>query len=244
MLDGKMEDDASLKQCLVMVELAEQLAAIDPELKAQYDAIEVATRTRMSQQFRPRRSVLYMPRSNERALEKAKTIACDALILDLEDAVAPDAKPAARDAACAAASSGEYGRRDADDPGQRHRHRVARRRHDGRRRGRPGRRRRAQGQQRRRGAAAGRRPGGGRRARPHHAVGDGRDARSRCCDALAIARRLRPAHGVRHGHQRPGQGAVRRARARPRSRSSRRCTSRCWPPGPPASRSSTASTTT
>ncbi|GAA4374176.1 CoA ester lyase [Nocardioides caricicola] len=41
MLDGKMEDDASLKQCLVMVELAEQLAAIDPELKAQYDAIEV-----------------------------------------------------------------------------------------------------------------------------------------------------------------------------------------------------------
>ncbi|MCW2833822.1 MAG: mcl1 [Nocardioides sp.] len=41
MLDGKMEDDASLKQCLVMVELAEQLAAVDPQLKAQYDAIEV-----------------------------------------------------------------------------------------------------------------------------------------------------------------------------------------------------------
>ena len=40
MIDGKMEDDASLKQCLVLVELAEQLAAIDPELKAQYDAIE------------------------------------------------------------------------------------------------------------------------------------------------------------------------------------------------------------
>ncbi len=40
MLDGKMEDDASLKQCLVMVELAEQLAAIDPELKEQYEAIE------------------------------------------------------------------------------------------------------------------------------------------------------------------------------------------------------------
>ncbi|MET1060135.1 MAG: CoA ester lyase [Nocardioides sp.] len=39
MLDGKMEDDASLKQCLVLVELAEQLAAIDPELKQQYDAI-------------------------------------------------------------------------------------------------------------------------------------------------------------------------------------------------------------
>jgi malyl-CoA/(S)-citramalyl-CoA lyase len=41
MLDGKMEDDASLKQCLVMVELAEQLAAIDPELKQQYDAISL-----------------------------------------------------------------------------------------------------------------------------------------------------------------------------------------------------------
>src|SRR6187431_3331915 len=61
--------------------------------------------------FRPRRSVLYMPSSNERALEKAKSIACDGLILDLEDAVAPDAKESAREAACAAAASGEYGRR-------------------------------------------------------------------------------------------------------------------------------------
>jgi citrate lyase subunit beta/citryl-CoA lyase len=62
--------------------------------------------------FRPRRSVLYMPASNGRALEKAKAIPCDALILDLEDAVAPDAKPAARDAACAAAASGDYGHRE------------------------------------------------------------------------------------------------------------------------------------
>ena len=62
--------------------------------------------------FRPRRSVLYMPSSNERALEKAKTIPCDGLILDLEDAVAPDAKPAAREAACEAAASGQYGRRE------------------------------------------------------------------------------------------------------------------------------------
>jgi len=61
--------------------------------------------------FTPLRSVLYMPSSNERALEKAKSIPCDALILDLEDAVAPDAKPAAREAACAAAASGDYGRR-------------------------------------------------------------------------------------------------------------------------------------
>jgi len=59
--------------------------------------------------LRPRRSVLYMPGANERALEKAKTIPADALILDLEDAVAPDAKPEARDRVCAAASSGAYG---------------------------------------------------------------------------------------------------------------------------------------
>ncbi|GAB78252.1 citrate lyase subunit beta / citryl-CoA lyase [Austwickia chelonae] len=63
-------------------------------------------------QFRPRRSVLYMPASNARALEKAKSIPCDGVILDLEDAVAPDAKPDARDAACAAVRSGEYGRRE------------------------------------------------------------------------------------------------------------------------------------
>jgi citrate lyase subunit beta / citryl-CoA lyase len=56
--------------------------------------------------------VLYLPASNERALEKAKTIPVDALILDLEDAVAPDAKVRARENACAAARSGEYGRRE------------------------------------------------------------------------------------------------------------------------------------
>ena len=61
--------------------------------------------------FTPLRSVLYMPSSNERALEKAKGIASDGLILDLEDAVAPEAKPAAREAAAAAAASGDYGRR-------------------------------------------------------------------------------------------------------------------------------------
>jgi citrate lyase subunit beta / citryl-CoA lyase len=66
----------------------------------------------VSTEFRPRRSVLYMPGSNERALEKARTIPCDGLILDLEDAVAPDAKPAAREAACAAVRSGQYGKRE------------------------------------------------------------------------------------------------------------------------------------
>jgi citrate lyase subunit beta/citryl-CoA lyase len=53
-----------------------------------------------------------MPGANERALEKAKTLPADALILDLEDAVAPDAKVAARDRVCAAAASGEYGSRE------------------------------------------------------------------------------------------------------------------------------------
>jgi citrate lyase subunit beta/citryl-CoA lyase len=62
--------------------------------------------------LRPRRSVLYMPGANERALEKAKGIPADALILDLEDAVAPDAKVAARANVCAAAQSGEYGYRE------------------------------------------------------------------------------------------------------------------------------------
>ncbi len=61
--------------------------------------------------FKPLRSVLYMPSSNERALEKAKTLPADAIIFDLEDAVAPDAKPAAREAAAAAVQSGDYGRR-------------------------------------------------------------------------------------------------------------------------------------
>ena len=54
----------------------------------------------MAASFRPRRSVLYMPGSNARAQEKAKTIPADAIILDLEDAVAPDAKAEARDLVC------------------------------------------------------------------------------------------------------------------------------------------------
>ena len=62
--------------------------------------------------IRPRRSVLYMPGSNTRALEKAKTIAADALILDLEDAVAPDVKVVARDQVCAAVKAGGYGPRE------------------------------------------------------------------------------------------------------------------------------------
>lgn len=59
---------------------------------------------------RPRRSVLYMPGSNTRALEKARTLAADGLILDLEDAVAPDAKVEAR--ANVVAAAGSYGQRE------------------------------------------------------------------------------------------------------------------------------------
>ena len=62
--------------------------------------------------LRPRRSVLYMPGANERALTKAETLPADALILDLEDAVAPDAKAEARDRVCEAAASDRYGPRE------------------------------------------------------------------------------------------------------------------------------------
>ena len=62
--------------------------------------------------IRPRRSVLYMPGANERALEKAKTLPADSLILDLEDAVAPEAKVEARERVCAAVKAGGYGPRE------------------------------------------------------------------------------------------------------------------------------------
>ena len=62
--------------------------------------------------IRPRRSVLYMPGSNARALEKAKTLAADGVILDLEDAVAPDAKAAAREQVAAAVKAGGFGARE------------------------------------------------------------------------------------------------------------------------------------
>lgn len=62
--------------------------------------------------YRPRRSCLYMPASNTRALEKAKSLPADTIIFDLEDAVAPDAKEGARENACAALQSGDYGDRE------------------------------------------------------------------------------------------------------------------------------------
>jgi citrate lyase subunit beta/citryl-CoA lyase len=66
----------------------------------------------MPSTVRPRRSVLYMPGANTRALEKARTLPADALIFDLEDAVAPDAKEAARANVVAAARSKGYGKRE------------------------------------------------------------------------------------------------------------------------------------
>jgi citrate lyase subunit beta/citryl-CoA lyase len=66
----------------------------------------------MTTDIRPRRSVLYMPGSNARAIEKARTLPADALILDLEDAVAPDAKDKARALVCEAVQAQGFGKRE------------------------------------------------------------------------------------------------------------------------------------
>lgn len=66
----------------------------------------------MAATVRPRRSVLYMPGANPRALEKARGLPADALIMDLEDAVTPDEKIGARDKIGAALSEGGYGKRE------------------------------------------------------------------------------------------------------------------------------------
>lgn len=66
----------------------------------------------MTSTARPRRSALYMPASNPRALAKARSLPADVIILDLEDAVAPDAKQEARAAAVAAAEEGGFGNRE------------------------------------------------------------------------------------------------------------------------------------
>jgi citrate lyase subunit beta / citryl-CoA lyase len=66
----------------------------------------------MEPTVRPRRSALYMPASNPRAVEKARSLPCDVVILDLEDAVAPESKESARTAAVAAVKAGGFGRRE------------------------------------------------------------------------------------------------------------------------------------
>jgi citrate lyase subunit beta/citryl-CoA lyase len=62
--------------------------------------------------LRPRRSALYMPGANDKAIEKAKSLPTDAIIFDTEDSVAPDMKDAAREKVAAAVASGDYGRRE------------------------------------------------------------------------------------------------------------------------------------
>jgi citrate lyase subunit beta/citryl-CoA lyase len=66
----------------------------------------------MTTAIRPRRSALYMPASNARALEKARTLPADVIILDLEDAVAPDAKKTAREQAAVAIKAKDFGPRE------------------------------------------------------------------------------------------------------------------------------------
>jgi citrate lyase subunit beta/citryl-CoA lyase len=66
----------------------------------------------MPAEIRPRRSALFMPASNARALDKARSLAADVIIMDLEDAVAPDKKEMARDQAVAAVKQGGYGKRE------------------------------------------------------------------------------------------------------------------------------------
>ena len=66
----------------------------------------------MTAALRPRRSALYLPGSNARALEKARTLPCDVVILDLEDAVLPEAKDTARAQVVAALAVGGFGRRE------------------------------------------------------------------------------------------------------------------------------------
>ena len=171
----------------------------------------------LNDDLRPRRSVLYMPGANERALEKAKTIPADALILDLEDAVAPDAKAEARARVCAAAGSGDYGRKEItiranglDTPWHADDLRAIAEAGPAARRG-------AQdqlGRRRGRGREGAR---GRRRPEPHPHLGHARDADRH--PARRGDRHLQRAAGrAGDGHQRPGQGAARRARARSRSR--------------------------
>src|SRR3954470_23720960 len=93
-----------------------RLEAAAPTSHMEADA-QVATQHRrgeplMPTPVRPRRSVLYMPGSNPRALEKARSLPADGLILDLEDAVSPDAKEMARANVAAALSEGGYAPRE------------------------------------------------------------------------------------------------------------------------------------
>src|ERR1700754_4467057 len=79
---------------------------------AAVNAISLITGSGGGFMTRPRRSMLFVPGSNARAMEKAKTLPVDGVILDLEDAVAPDAKAAARDQIAAAVAARGFGKRE------------------------------------------------------------------------------------------------------------------------------------
>ncbi len=162
---------------------------------------------------RPRRTALYMPGANDKALEKAKGLACDAIIFDTEDSVAPDMKAEARAKVAAAVTSGAYGHRELTirvnsidtewhEADLRSAAEAA-----------PAGHRRSQDQLRgrRRGGRAGTRVG--RRAGPHPAVGDARDARSDG-ERGGGGDQFRAAGGPRDGYQRSRQGTTGGSRAR------------------------------
>ena len=75
-------------------------------------ALGTGTRENRHMIIRPRRSALYMPASNAKAIAKARTLDCDVVILDLEDAVAPEMKAEAREMAVSAVAEGGFGRRE------------------------------------------------------------------------------------------------------------------------------------
>jgi citrate lyase subunit beta/citryl-CoA lyase len=91
---------------------ADRLALDDPQRAADSAAHRAGSRRGGMSLEKPRRSVLYMPGANARALEKARGLDCDAIIFDLEDAVAPDAKAAARAQVAGAIRAGGYGARE------------------------------------------------------------------------------------------------------------------------------------
>ncbi len=166
----------------------------------------------MTSRIRPRRSVLYMPGSNPRALEKAKSLPADGLIFDLEDAVAPEAKAGARDQVSALVRAGGYGGRETiirvnglATPWGHRRPRSGRERGGGRGAD-------PQGRERRHGAPGARRARSGRGARrPAALVHDGDRARHA---ARRGDRRGRFAGRLPgHGHLRPRPGAARGAHA-------------------------------
>ena len=198
----------------------------------------------MAATVRPRRSVLYMPGSNPRALDKASALPADGLILDLEDAVAPDAKAAARDAGPRRAAGRRLRRRARRSSGS-----TAWRRPGATPTSSPRRRAGADAVLIPKVESAAMRPPGARRPRPgRRAAGsaalvhDGDPAR----DAARGRDRGREPAGRRagDGHLRPRQGAARGAHPAPPAAAHRARPLPAWPRAPAVSRSSMASSST